>query len=79
VGLFHGRVNGNHASARLSKPLARSDELVIEELEDEIPPSTTRGERAASARWRRACGGLAPHHNICTAPVAFGGLSRCWK
>ncbi|HEX4735914.1 MAG TPA: PqqD family protein [Thermoleophilaceae bacterium] len=57
-----GRSNGNHASLRAKKPLARTDELVVEEFGDEFLIYDSRHHRAhslgttAASIWR-ACDG----------------------
>ena len=66
VGLIHrrgqGRSNAQHAFVRVGKPLARTDDLVIEEVEDEVLIYDATSNRAhclgaTAARVWRACDG----------------------
>jgi hypothetical protein len=59
---MQGKRNGGHASVSLRKPLARSEDLVIEELEDELLVYDRKSVRAHclsadAARVWRACDG----------------------
>jgi len=62
VGLLHGKRNGDHAALRASKPRARTDDLVVEELDDELLVYDGKTKRAhclgvTAARVWRACDG----------------------
>lgn len=62
MGLLSGRSNGNKASLRPKKPLARTDELVVEEFGDEFLIYDSRHHRAhslgatAASVWRASDG-----------------------
>ena len=62
MSLFKGRPNGRHAFVRSQKWLARSEDIVVEELEDEILVYDSKNKRAhclgtTAARVWRACDG----------------------
>jgi len=62
VGLLHGKRNGDQAALRASKPRARTDDLVVEELDDELLVYDGKTKRAhclgvTAARVWRACDG----------------------
>jgi hypothetical protein len=62
VSLLQGRLSGKYASAKMTMPQARSEELVVEELEDEVLVYDSTNKRAhclgaTAARVWRACDG----------------------
>src|SRR5579864_3203567 len=59
---FNGRSNGRHASVRIHPPVARSESLIVEELDEEILVYDQLNARAhclngTAARVWRACDG----------------------
>jgi hypothetical protein len=90
VGLLINRSNGKHATLRVQNPRARTEDLIIEEVEGEVLVYDSKEKRAhclgaTAARVWRACDGslgtdaLADHLELSSAEVrdALDELDSC--